>query len=142
MHRINVAVKSRVKAITTRHLNKLGNLCNKRSTYISNSSHISFIKKSVYNMTFHTLIENDYNTLAFGLDHHIPKRTSRNIIDTEFERYVNDILDNKISYLETRLRNICDRCNRIRVPYKFRKIVEKLSRNNSIMILKQDKGGV
>ena len=60
----------------------------------------------------------------------------------EFERYVNDILDNKISYLETRLRNICDRCNRIRVPYKFRKIVEKLSRNNSIMILKQDKGGV
>ena len=40
--------------------------------------------------------------------------------------------------MKTRLRNVCDRYNRIRVPYKFRKVVEKLSRNNSIMVLKQD----
>ena len=71
----------------------------------------------------------------------------KNIIDTEFElyfqsinRYANDIPDNKISHLKTKVRNICDRYNHIRVPYKFRKIVEKLSGNNSIMVLKQDKG--
>ena len=116
LHRINVAVKSRVKAITTRHLNKLTNLRNKRSTYSSNSNHISFIKNTVYNMSFYTLTEDEYNTLAFGLDQHIPTRTNKNIIDTEFElyyqsinRYVNNIPDNKISYLKTKLRNIGER---------------------------------
>ena len=85
--------------------------------------------------------------MTFGLDHHTPTRTNKNIIDTEFELYfqsknchVNDIADNKISHLKTKLRNICDRYNHIRVPYKFQKITEKLSRNNSIMALKQDKG--
>ena len=68
------------------------------------------------------------------------------IIDTEFElyfqsiyRYLNDIPDSKIKDLKTKLRYICDRYNRIRVPYIFRKKVEKLSRNYSIMVLKQDK---
>ena len=45
LHRINVAVKSRVKVITTRRLNKLSNLRNKRSAYSSNSHHMLFIKK-------------------------------------------------------------------------------------------------
>ena len=53
--------------------------------------------------------------------------------------YENDIPDNKISHLKIKLRNICDRYSCIRVPYKFQKIVEKLSRNSS-MVLKQDKG--
>ena len=98
-------------------------------------------------MSSYTLTEDKYNALAFGLDHHIATRTNKNIIDTEFEvyfqsinRYVNDIPDNKISHLKTKLRNICDRYNRIRVPYIFQKTVKKLSRNNSIMVLKQDKG--
>ena len=85
--------------------------------------------------------------MASGLDAQVPTRSNKNIIDTKFElyfqsinRYVNDIPDNEISHLKTKLRNICDRYNRIRVPYTFRKIVEKLSRNNSTMFLKQDKG--
>ena len=97
-------------------------------------------------MSSYPLTEDEYNALAFGLDEHIPTRTN-NKIDTEFKlyfqsinRYANDIPDNKISHLKTRLRNICDKYNCIRVLYKFRKIVEKLSRNNSIMVLKQDKG--
>ena len=42
--------------------------------------------------------------------------------------------------LITNLRNIYDRYNCICVPYKSFKITEKMSRNKSIMILKQDKG--
>ena len=66
--------------------------------------------------------------MAFGPDDHIPTRTKKNIIDTEFGHYfqsincyVNDIPDHKISHLKRKLRNIC----------KFRKIVEKLSRDIS-----------
>ena len=67
-------------------------------------------------MWSYNLIKDEYNPLAFGLDHHTPIRTNKNIIDTEFElyfqsinRYVNDMPDNKIIHLKTRLRNICDR---------------------------------
>ena len=41
--------------------------------------------------------------------------------------------------MKTKLRNICDKYNHIRVPYKFRKVVEQLSRNKGTMVLKQDK---
>ena len=64
----------------------------------------------------YTLTEDEYDALAFGLDHHIPTRTNKNLIDTGFElyfqsinRYANDIQDNKISHLKGKLRNICDR---------------------------------
>ena len=147
LQRINVAVKSRVKVIMTRHLNKLSKLRNRRSTYISNSNHRPFITNTVSNLPCYILKEVEYNALDFEVDHHIPTRTNKNIIDTEFElylqrinRYINDIPDNNISHLKTKLRNIWDRYNRIRLPYKFQKIVEKLARNNSIMVLKQDKG--
>ena len=67
-------------------------------------------------MLSYTLTEDEYDALAFGLDHHIPTRTNKNLIDTEFElyfqsinRYANDIQDNKISHLKAKLRNICDR---------------------------------
>ena len=94
-------------------------------------------------MSSYTLTEDEYNALAFGLDHHILTRTNKNITDSESEfyfqslyRYVND----KLTHLKTKPQNICGRYNCIRVLYKFRKIIEKLSRNNCIMVLKQGKG--
>ena len=41
--------------------------------------------------------------------------------------------------MKTKLRNICDKYKHIRVPYKFRKVVEQLSRHKGTMVLKQDK---
>ena len=75
LHQIYLAVKSRVKAITTRHLNKLRSLCNKISTYSKNVNRTSFIKSTVY----YTLTEGEYSALAFVPDHHIPARTNKNI---------------------------------------------------------------
>ena len=94
----------------TRHLNELSNLRSKKSTYSKNVSHTPFIKDTVYNMSSYPPTEDEYNTLAFGLDHHIPAKTNKNITDTEFElyfqsinRYVDEIPDNKISHLKTKL---------------------------------------
>ena len=59
------------------------------------------------------MTEDEHNTLAFVLDYLIPARTNKNIIDPEFElyfqsinRYGNEIQDNKISHLKTKLRNL------------------------------------
>ena len=126
LHRINVAVKSRIKEITTRNLNKLSNLRNKRSTYSSNINHISFISNTVYNISSYTLTEDEYNTLAFGLDYHISTRINKSIINIQLglyfqsiNRYVNDVLDNKISHLKTKLRNTCDRYNQVKLSSQF-----------------------
>ena len=39
----------------------------------------------------YTPTEDEYNALAFGSDHHIPTRTNKNITDTEFEIYLQNI---------------------------------------------------
>ena len=55
-----------IKALATRHLNKLSNLCNKRSTYSKNVNHASFTKNAVYNMLSYTLSEDEYHALALN----------------------------------------------------------------------------
>lgn len=51
-------------------------------------------------MSSHTLTEDEHNALDFGLDHYIPTKTNKNIVDTELEiyfqsiiRYVNEMPD-------------------------------------------------
>ena len=61
----------------------------------------------MYSMSSYTLTKDEYNALAFGIDHHIPIRTNKNIIDTKLELYfqsinrsVNEIPENKIIHLK------------------------------------------
>ena len=42
-------------------------------------------------MSSYTLTEHKYNALTFGLDHHIPTRTNKNIIHPELELYFQNI---------------------------------------------------
>ena len=42
--------------------------------------------------------------------------------------------------LKTKIQNICHKCNRINVPYKYRQIITNLSNNEKTKVLKQDKG--
>ena len=55
-------------------------------------------------MSSYTLVQDEYNALAFGLDHHIPKRTNKNVIETEFELYFQSINRhvNEITHFETK----------------------------------------
>ena len=39
-----------------------------------------------------------------------------------------------------KLRNTCKKYCKIKVPFKYKEVIKKLSNNNSIVILKQDKG--
>ena len=56
-------------------------------------------------MSSYTLTEDEYNALAFSLDHHIPRRTNKHIVDTEFDLYflsinyyVNQVFNKKIEF--------------------------------------------
>ena len=89
----------------------------------------------------------EINALSFGLDQHIPTNINRNSIQTEFESFyqelVNDmpnISENKLQQVKTKLRNTCERYCNIKVPYKQKQIIKTLSQREDITIMKADKG--
>ena len=85
--------------------------------------------------------------LSYDLDTHIPANTNSNTSATKFELFFQNLLRDisiipecELSKIKTKLRNACEKYSKVKVPYKHRKIVLELSKNENIVILKQDKG--
>ena len=100
----------------------------------------------IHNFSSNSLTE-EMIALAYGLDHHITTNINKNAIFTEFEQFLQNLLrnishisENELSRIKTKLRNICEKYCNVKVPYKYRDIVSKLSKREDIVILKQDKG--
>ena len=55
-------------------------------------------------------------------------------------RDISSIPENEPSRIKTKLRNTCEKYCNVKVPYKYRDIVSKISKREDIVILKQDKG--
>ena len=52
-------------------------------------------------------------------------------------RNLTHIPDNALTLLKTKLRSTCGKCSKINVPDKYKKVIDKLSQNKNIVILKQ-----
>ena len=72
---------------------------------------------------------------------------SENRIKTEFEsfyyhilKYTKDLDQNIQDQLKSKIRRTCENYSQLKIPYRYRKIVENLSKNNNIVVMKQDKG--
>ena len=83
----------------------------------------------------------------YGLEHHIPNKLNRNKIHTEFEQFyqnlvkdISHIPDDNLTRLKTKLRSTCEGYSKIQVIYKYKMIIDRLSKNHGIYIIKQDKG--
>ena len=81
------------------------------------------------------------------MEQHIPVKLSKHTIKTEFEVFYQSLLknishipENNISLIKTKLRSTHEKYSSVNVPYECRRIVENLSNNDSIVIMKQDKG--
>ena len=55
-------------------------------------------------------------------------------------RKLTHIPDNELTSLKTKLSSTCEKYSQINVPYKYKKVIDNLSKNKNIVILKQDKG--
>ena len=117
------------------------------SDLLTHNHSSTYLKHAVCNMSSYELSHEEYTALSFGLDHHIPSKTGANLIYTEFEAYYQSIIhkltnlpETKISHLETKLRSACENYNTIKIPYKDREIINRLSKNPRIILLRQDKG--
>ena len=92
-------------------------------------------------------MENEDKALTYGLDQHIPPITRKNTIETEFEYFyqniLNDISDvpsDKLDSIKTKLRSSCENFYNKQTPYKYKTIIKQLSINEEVIIMKQDKG--
>ena len=52
---------------------------------------------------------------------------------------ISHVPEEDLSHLKTKLRNTCDKHSQIYLPHKYKKIIEQLSNNRNICIMKQDK---
>ena len=142
---LNIAIKSRSKASS--YEKKLNNLGKAQKSTVKDNLNLKFIKHSVHNYSSYIFSEQEKIALSFGLEQHIPNRSCKNSIYTEFEEFYQRIFRNirhlpqdDINRIKTKMRSTCEKYSRINVPYKYRKIVNDLSRNKDIVIMKQDKG--
>ena len=122
IHQINIASKSKLKAITKRHLRKPDKFRRNFDSY-QWESNISHIRNTVHNFSNHFLSNEECIASSFGLDYHIPNQSSYHTTETDFEMFyqnilpnLSDIPGNQLTESKSQLRNACDKYNNIKVP--------------------------
>ena len=88
---LNIAVKSKSRAITFRHKKKLLNLRKKQKQHQQRNTLPLYVKQTVCNMSSYVLSDEEQLALSFGLDQHVPVKRDNNLINTEFEHYFQNI---------------------------------------------------
>ena len=141
LHRIDIAIKSRVKVIKFRHNKKICNL--RRRSSIDKLSKTRPPKKVIHNFSSHDLTEEEIQALSHGLDKHIPSNPDRYKIKTNFEYFyqniLNDISDlpqHRLDNIKTKLRSTCMKHHNSKTVNKYKKVIDWLSKYNNIIIIK------
>ena len=85
--------------------------------------------------------------MSFSPDENIPTKLNESKIQTEFESFYWQLLQHKKhlsqqeqDQLKSKIRRTCENYARMKTPYKYKKIIESLSNNKNIIMIKQDKG--
>ena len=77
------------------------------------------------------------------MEHHIPSKVTRNSVNTEFESFcqsISTIPEESIARIKTQLRSTCEKYYNVKIPFRYRQAIKRLSNNKGIVILKHDNG--
>ena len=104
-------------------------------------------KHIIHNFSLHVLSLEEITALSFGLNQHIPYNVDNNSINTEFDLFNENFLqgnshlpEHTLSRIKTKLHYTWVKYCNIETPYKYQKTIQNLRENQSIIILKPDKG--
>ena len=130
----------------SRHEGKLSRLKEKKNN-IEFRQNENFISHTINNFSSYVLSEEEKVALCHGLEQHIPSKLNENNLKTEFECLYQDVLrciptlsEEEKCTVKTKLRNTCEKYANIRTPFPQRRIVDGLMKNDTIHVMKQDKG--
>ena len=126
----NVAMKSRIKAITYRHEKKL------QQYYVNTKIKQHPVKQIIHNFSSYFLSRDEEIAPSYGLDQHILSNLNKTDTDAEFEQFyhgllkdISNIPEENLSTSKRKLCSTCEKYTRIKVPYKYQQTVEELSKN-------------
>ena len=125
---------------------KIDEIKSKHNLYqVSDPSRL--IRNTIHNFFSYILSSDEHLALMYGMDQHIPNHLGSNVIKIEFELFYPGLLknieqlpENTISQIKTKFRRTCENYNKTRVTYKYKQVINNLAQNNTIAIMKQDKG--
>ena len=145
-YRLRSNVSKRIKKWKALQSKKLENL-RKKETRNKDAQETNRLPNIVHNFSSYQLSNEEQKALSYGLDHYIPERIDKRRLEVEFENLYQNILwsadkigeEEKLN-LKTKFLNCFKNYNTIKTPYEYREIVKKLSDNQDIFLLKQDKG--
>ena len=141
---INNRIKSKRQEWSRIHERKLTNLFNDITPAASKERPHNV----VHNFSSYQLSAEEHHILSYGLDHHIPTSLSENEVKTEFEvffyslkKQLGHLTSDEKDELKSKLRRSCENYYRSsRSKDEVDEIIQKISKNKNIKILKQDKG--
>ena len=64
---------------------------------------------------------------------------SRYIVDYQILKHANQLDQRRQDELKSKIGRTCENYSRIKEPYKYQKIIDNISRNKDIILVKQDK---
>ena len=104
-------------------------------------------KEVVHNFSSYKLSKEEHEALSYSLDYHIPLKVTRNSLNTEFEMFFQNLLNDisvipeeNLARIKTKLRSTREKYYQVKPYFKYSHVIQKLSKNKEIVILKQDKG--
>ena len=84
----------------------------------------------IHNYSTYTKSDEEYQALYFGPDAQIPVKVNKTAVYKDFQVFfhsllkdISNILKKELTQIKTNLRNTCDKYTKIRVPYKYGKVV-------------------
>ena len=127
------------------HIEKFERLKSEQQKY--GKAKCCIVKNTIHNFSSYKVTPEEEQALSFSLDDHIPVKQNDIKIKTEFEsfyynilKYTNHLDQRKQDELKSKIRRTCENYSQINVPYRYRKIIDTISKNKDIILIKQDKG--
>ena len=106
-----------------------------------------FVPNIIHNFSSYTLTKREKEVLSYSLDQCVPSKIDQQGLKVEFEHFYQNILPHlshlsheELTSLKTKTRVIYEQYSKIKVPVEDQEIIKGLRNNESIAILKQDKG--
>ena len=91
LNKINIAIRSRMKVIKLRHNKKICSLRKKHG--IDKLSYNKIPKNIIHNFSTYDLTKDEIQALSYGLDQHVPSNPERYKINTDYEYFYQNILN-------------------------------------------------
>ena len=143
--KIKVIMKKEETTWSNTHKKKLDRLQSEKLQF--DKIKLIIIENVIYNFSSYKLSSSEEYPLSFSLDQHIPGKFNKNKTQTEFENFYHHVLQHTKDLdqesqdeLKSKIRGTCENYSKIKIPYQQQKVINNLSNNKSIILIKQDKG--